>query len=168
MSHVLFAGAIIFLTAWALLSILGQRFFPQFHAHLAGWTVLPQWNFFAPIPCSADFYLLYRDVFETEEVTLWREVRLARTRKLSNTFWNPDRRVRKAFFDNIVALSETEQKHPKELRLSVPYLNIANYVANLPHNTGIKGTQFAVLTADSRFEGDERRVLVVSDIFSVS
>lgn len=114
-------------------------------------SLVPVWTFFAPNPAMHDFHLLFRDKLTSGKYTPWTELRLAPTRTLLHTFWNPKKREKKALYDaasllrtDIKALESA--KAPEDAAvLSLGYLMLLNYVSNLTRYLPATGVQFALM-----------------------
>jgi len=114
---------------------------------LAG--LIPNWPFFAPVPGTCDYYLLYRDVRADGEVTDWRELSLCDDRRPWHVIWNPRKREKKALFDLTVALlREAQPDRLEAVRFSVPYLALITYVSSLSRQYEAYATQFLVMISD--------------------
>ena len=111
--------------------------------------LIPNWPFFAPVPGTCDYYLLYRDELPDGDVTGWREVSLCDDRRPWHAVWNPRKREKKALFDLTAALMRDIPRDRLEIvTLSVPYLALLSCVSALPHAPGARATQFLVMMSD--------------------
>ena len=129
---------------------------------------VPQWNFFAPSPGVHDFHLLYRDKFSNGAVGVWQEVPpFTAHRHWMSAIWNPEKRIKKALYDLTltIALSKpVAQVDAAWIKLSVPYLLLANYVSSLDRPFSVSATQFLLMQSSP---GDAPAVLFVSDLHSL-
>lgn len=134
--------------------------------------LLPGWNFFAPTPGTADYFLLYRDYHgDTSEPTPWREVQtLSPSRTKLAWLWNPEKLRTKSFFDMVQAIGmECRGRNcarDKMLQLSVPYLHLLNYVTGLPRWPTPQATQFFIMVQESR--GQEPAMMMVSAVHRIA
>ncbi|HWW62566.1 MAG TPA: hypothetical protein VN181_14430 [Thermoanaerobaculia bacterium] len=136
------------LFAWLLLSALMQirvdvlqrwRRFDVLH-------LIPQYNFFAPVPGMNDFHVLYRDCLPDGAATDWAEITAIAPRHWWNAVWHPHRRQRKAIFDVTTTFAKELQLYGAEkVPLSVPYLLLLNYVSAQDHRPAATSTQFLLM-----------------------
>ena len=116
---------------------------------LAG--LIPVWPFFAPVPGTCDYYLLYRDEFVDGSLGDWREISLCDDRRWWHVIWNPRKREKKALFDLTTALlQEAKPDAINAIQLSVPYLCILTYISSLPRSFAARSTQFLLMMTDER------------------
>ncbi len=114
---------------------------------LAG--LVPHWTFFAPVPGTCDYYLLYRDELDDGSLTDWRELSLCDSRQPWHLVWNPRKREKKALFDLAVALvREIKPDLLEAIQLSVPYLALLTYVSSVPRTYQARATQFLLMISD--------------------
>lgn len=159
--------------AWLALSVL--RYVTALEHHIASRDVfylIPQWSFFAPVPNRFDYHLFVRLRHDKDgHSTMWREVIIARQRYWYAFIWNPDRRLRKGFFDLCIALFSLKDQDAVVVLVSLPYLHLltisiaeaSNYSAN-----SYDMVQFAVGIASSGSPDDGLQVLFASDYHPVS
>lgn len=116
---------------------------------------LPRWNFFAPIPGTSDYYVLYREQYSSGSWSNWQELRIQDfSAPIYPPFWNPHKLQKKAFFDIIQSLSnmtiETSNTNEEDtLKISIPYLLILNKVANETHSIYCENIQFLIMEGNS-------------------
>ncbi|MBA4533832.1 hypothetical protein [Brevibacillus halotolerans] len=129
--------------------------------------LIPQWSFFAPIPNRTDYYLFVRcSRVEDRHLSMWKEVCLANERSWAGFIWNPDRRIRKGFFDLTSELCRMTNLPRKEILVSLPYLLLTVATAVIEERPGVE-VQFAVdrvLPAESE---TDVTVLFCSEFHSV-
>jgi hypothetical protein len=160
-------AAAVLMFGWLALSVIGQipcaftRRIRRFD--LCG--LIPHWTFFAPVPGTADYFLLYRDQLLDGSLTDWRELPLCDSRKPWHIIWNPRKREKKALFDLTSALMREVLAAPVEVaQFSVPYLVLLSYVSGLPRAFTGKGTQFLLMSSD---RGREPEALYTSMVHSL-
>lgn len=151
------------LTAWFLLSITAQlplKVFPRvpwvrrFLKPVDPFGLIPRWTFFAPNPGIHDHHLLFRAGPDDSHFSPWREFDLISNSSLLRFVWNPLKRERKCFSDNVSTLLRELRfcvinKRPQAIQISPSYLiflNAASVVAQ-----GEKYVQFTIL----RSNGDQ-------------
>lgn len=161
---VLESVAIGVMIGWLLLSALCQvpcGLTSRIRAYdLAG--LIPVWPFFAPVPGTCDYYLLYRDELADGSLGNWREIPLCDERQSWHVIWNPYKREKKALFDLTTALlMEAKPEAIEAIQLSVPYLSILTYVSSLPRSYAARSTQFLLMMTD-----EQRIGLVPEPIFT--
>jgi hypothetical protein len=142
-----------FLSAWLVLTIvwnvppLDRAVSPKLPA--GRWLQLvPLWSFFAPRPVSRDFALLYRDRYETGELSPYFEVMREGTPwKIRKALWHPESRSRKALSDAATYLLRLAQESGNRdaLVLSVPYLLLLNRVSAITKPLGARERQFILV-----------------------
>jgi hypothetical protein len=126
------------------LDILISRYLPT-----GRWTILiPSWSFFAPNPAKSDHALLYRDLYDSGEISPWREVISSQLRHLRTSVWNPDGRPKKALSDATSSLMRLARRHngaDTSMVLSVPYLLLLNRISCIPSGPGVTNRQFLIV-----------------------
>ena len=110
---------------------------------------VPTWSFFAPIPNMHDYHLIYRYFPKNGDVLEWNYFdQLEEKRSLFSIVWNPNKRFLKASLDishDLLRFSNlAKDKHL--ICISLPYLQILNYVDHLNRDPNIESVQFAILT----------------------
>lgn len=124
--------------------------------------LFPGWNFFAPRPGSMDFHLLFRDELPGGGITPWREIPITQGRRWHDWLWNPERRLKKVVFDSFSALTQVVTQKA-DVRLSVPYLVLLNYVSNYPRLYPATKTQFMLMMSTPADPDQEPVEVIVSD-----
>ncbi|KAB2489628.1 hypothetical protein [Priestia endophytica] len=166
------AGSLIVsvLGAWFLLSI--AYYYPPLGKWIGRYDhllLIPQWSFFAPIPNRADYYLFVRcSRGKDRSLSMWKEVRLANERSWAGFVWNPDRRIRKGFFDLTSELCSMVDIPREEILVSLPYLHLLTVATATIEEGADVEVQFAVgrvLPAESE---TDVTVLFCSEFHSIS
>jgi hypothetical protein len=114
--------------------------------------LVPTWTFFAPLPVSVDYHVLYRDYRIEGQASEWKELNLLRggTRAFI-ALWNPQRRIDKAIIDLSQALlissdlAKRKNQPLGQLALSIPYLAILNLVVQAPRELKSVSRQFMIV-----------------------
>ena len=132
--------------------------------------LLPGWNFFAPTPNTADYFLLYRDYYDNVTSTPWLQVRAINPpRRRHAWLWNPEKIISKSFFDLVQALGlESRGVRPgseRLLQLSVPYLHLLSFVNSVPRWPTPWATQFMIMRRESISQNAE--VILVSAVHQI-
>jgi hypothetical protein len=119
----------------------------QLLLRLEDFALLPKWTFFAPIPGTSNFYLLYRDRCADGSMTPWLVLHEMDSKRHRFSFiWNPNRRLRKALHDLITSLPyELYTKNSDLFKLTMPYLIILNHITCLPRVLDSQETQFLIV-----------------------
>lgn len=135
---------LVFLGGWLLVSIPNQ-----FTNRLGAWVTrinpfgfVPKWTFFAPIPGTFNYRLIYRDLYQDGSATQWLEVEWCAGRRWFHAFWHPRRLTTKLIIDSINGLGEVVlhltregtdvERDPQSLILSTPYVVLLNLVMAMP------------------------------------
>src|SRR5262245_22237756 len=124
------AAFVAFLCVWFGLSVLNQlagRRLPAMQ-RWDSFQLLPLWNFFAPRPGVADYYLLYRDKAEDGRLGPWQLVVPTDRRRWTSFLWNPDKLKRKVLSDVVQAFAGYEKAGNPAVLLSLPYLTCLKMV----------------------------------------
>lgn len=131
--------------------------------------LVPAWSFFAPHPLTLDPHLIYRDKAASGEFGAFREApNSISAHSRFRCIWNPDRRVSKSLFDALSELSGLAQcVKPHELKLSFPYLMLANYVMHLDGNSEAVSRQFAIVSSGGYDESEEPVLVFVSEFHAL-
>jgi hypothetical protein len=114
---------------------------------------IPIWRFFAPIPATQTYHLLYRDwdYLSEDKADKWHEIIIPLNRNWYTVFWNPHKSFNKAILDISMEFIETlriYKEHPNLIKISIPYLTILRYVSDIPRlNTNIR-TQFLIMQSN--------------------
>lgn len=125
-------------------------------------SITPVWSFFAPIPGTHDYHLMFRAILKNKEITDWREApSLQEKRRVYTFFWNPQKKLQKSLNDLVQELLMFSQaaNYESQIHLSIPYLHILNYVSSFPFDTKTEKIQFMILSS-SRMS--EHKVVFVS------
>jgi hypothetical protein len=144
----------IILLAWLILTV-------AFHYPLTGnyqlrakdyLGLVPDWRFFCPTPIKNNYFILYRDFINENEITNWTELTLCPPRYFYHVLWNPGRKYRKSYLDvciEIIGISSRSKESEDYIVGSISYLSILNHISRIPRNSKIELTQFAVMTRSS-------------------
>lgn len=124
--------------------------------------LIPNWQFFAPIPARHDCHFLYQDKYGDETLSGWTEVTINGRRRWFNLAWNPDKRLRKALFDVEQQIIGHLAADDKAIEVSVPYLTLLNYISRLPRTTPPRFTRFLMMRAVAGVTSEDRRIVYVS------
>jgi hypothetical protein len=133
--------------------------------------LVPQWNFFAPIPGTHDFHLLYRDQLADGRVGPWREcAEFTGKRSAAAPIWHPEKRVKKTICDITVTFmgnpADTATPIEQDLvKLSMPHLLLLNYVAALPRSSLSAARQFVLI--ETCASDPKPNILVLSGLHSL-
>lgn len=99
--------------------------------------IIPRWTFFAPSPGVVDYRIVFQDYRnEDEPVGNVREIQLHAARSITHAIWNPDKRIRKGFFDLAQQLQQLHQlqrgSSERNVNLGIqmtdPYLAVLNVI----------------------------------------
>lgn len=109
---------------------------------------IPRWSFFAPIPCTHDYHLLFRYFQENGTLSSWKSAHCLTQRPFYSFLWNPKKRQTKAVFDAILELLKFAQKEKdkRQICVSLPYLQLLNYVNSLSLEYKAQKIQFTILS----------------------
>ena len=138
--------------AYGLLSLLFQ-----FESRLKKWlaskdalSLLPSWSFFAPIPGTSDYRIIFRDFSEDKSLGSWNEVSTFRPIQPWRFVWNPQKHTLKCVSDCIQGLLSVlaESENPSAAMLSWTYVRLCGLVMSLPKQDGVTHRQFAIVTTD--------------------
>ena len=159
------------LGSWFLLTVLKnlpERFRgPRLLQRLTASWLVPGWSFFAPVPGTKCYHLMYRDL-DPHETTDWRPLAAERLGSPARFLWNPDKTGSKAMVDVanelsliISSFSEAERHDPPpRLQMSLPYLTLLNCVAERPRLNGAVATQFVL----GQTGIDDSTIIIVSSV----
>lgn len=143
------------LGSWLLLTVLKnlpERWqLPRPLQRLTASWLVPGWSFFAPVPGTKCYHLMYRDL-TPEGATDWRPFSTPRLGSPARFLWNPDKTTNKALVDVandfsliVASLSEPERREPpRRLQISLPYLTLLSCVSEQPRFDAPVATQFAL------------------------
>ncbi len=126
--------------------------------------LIPQWRFFAPVPSTSDYFVLYRDIFPNGAFTDWTELRSV-PRHWWNGFLFPAKRERKSELDAAMQLARMDPARPLiDTVTSVPYLAILNRVTRIERWVEPESTQFAIATINLGRENPGMQIYCVSGL----
>lgn len=125
--------------------------------------VIPQWNFFAPVPGTADRFVLYRDHDANGNCGPWRSVPAGADewRPWWSFCWNPRRTVRKALHDIVEGIHFAARMGDdgRTVQLSTAYLQLLLFIDGLSHSATAVATQFVIIARD-RSSGDFQTTVI--------
>jgi len=151
-----------FLGGWFLISIPNQ-----FTNRLGAWVArintygfIPKWTFFAPIPGTFDYRLLYRDRFSDGAEGEWQEVDWCPKRRWLHALWHPRHFTTKLIVDSVNGFGEIVnlmvkqgidfERNPQTLMLSTPYVLLLNLVMKMPRQSPTSvAREMAIFQKDS-------------------
>jgi hypothetical protein len=154
------------LGAWFGVSVVqhvrGGRLLARF-IDLDRYCLIPEWTFFAPVPFTRDFELLYRDRSPAGAVGRWCLVK-APTMHVWNVIWNPSMRAQKTRADlggQLVRLMQSADTH--EIENWRCYRALQSFVCGLPAQADGCSRQFMVLAVAGGYrEGSKMQIMLVS------
>lgn len=154
-----------FLVVWFVISVCAQLNL-KWIGVLRSFDILcliPAWTFFAPRPGTTDINLLYRDQLIDGTLTPWRSIP-AKNPGVLRWIWNPYRRRRKCLFDmsQNLMLFAAEVKSVERIVLDVAYIDLLNFVSELPRNSLHASTQFLLAYTPGASREDEPQILFIS------
>jgi hypothetical protein len=126
---------------------------------------IPSWVFFAPNPCVVTFHLLSRVKHVDGNLSCWKEVPTCGPRCWYNCFWNPEKRLRKAFFDLNTTIrtyaEQAKQEHqPHAVELTLAYLTLLHRLSLIASPLAAE-IQFIIMESDAVL--DTRAVTFISN-----
>jgi hypothetical protein len=124
--------------------------------------LLPNYSFFAPLPYSSDYRLVYKLVDEGVEDD-WHEVKMYNTFHLKRCVWNPFKYYNKGFIDtsNFLVGEFHALKEKHVIKISENYINLAKVVAGEVEQPGAT-VRFVVVTSKGIHELSIDRVMFAS------
>lgn len=131
-------------------------------------SLIPSWNFFAPIPGTHDYRLLYRDQLEDGSIGVWKELTFADERNFLSFLWNPNKRGKKALFDLTTTLAQmiiNSDAAPDLVKISIPYLTLLNFISNVPRSKLSTATQFLLM--ESSMSEKEPSIIFLSGLHTL-
>lgn len=154
---------VCFLSAWFIISLVFQ-FSSKAKLVIAKYDIfglIPSWSFFAPIPGTSDYRLVYRDTTKDNTFSEWEEVLFYEKFSVSRVFWNPQKVEIKALSDICQIFlkemtSDFYKTNPKMLMVTTSYIALLAKVCNEPKPSVSVERQFAILT--SKGYDEERKV----------
>ncbi len=134
--------------------------------------LLPGWTFFAPMPGTSNYRLVYRDR-TPEGFTDWTEVSWCHNRRLIDAIWHPGRHRTKFVVDCVNAFVITVREIQKLGHIaeddvsawvvSVPYMALLNIVNSMPRTRGDStARQFALVEQKPSDPNDVPKLIVCS------
>ena len=170
----------LFFSLWFMFSVVAQfewslsrriREFDHFG-------FVPGWTFFAPVPGTSDYHLIYREATPDSVPSEWVEVPIVQSRRWFHFAWNPDRRKSKVIADAVTALAlqvsdakPTGNGVPHAVRLlplTVPYLILLSTVMARDRDRPLRGSGAAISTTDSSGHVVSEATLVGSEQVQVT
>lgn len=158
--------SIVLLSVWLVASILAQFQIKAMQTLLRRdlFSLLPIWTFFAPRPSSFDHHLSYRVLLANGEHSSWIEVLPCRGRRLSEAFWNPQRRCKKILDATILTLSKRLRGEAKKtIAVSKPYRLLLDHISALPHDAEATAIEFRILRSEGFLGEGGPRVVFQSE-----
>jgi hypothetical protein len=129
--------------------------------------LVPDWRFFCPTPIRNNYFILYRDFINENEITNWMELTLCPPRHFYNFFWNVGRKYRKSYLDvciELIGIATQSKKSEDFIVGSISYLSILNHISRIPRNGKIELTQFAIMTRSSIDKNAETLLIFLSKV----
>jgi hypothetical protein len=131
-------------------------------------SLVPQYNFFAPRPGTKDFHLMVRATTSSGEFGRWRELSPLPHRAWWNCLWNPARRPRKALFDLATTLAKESQAVSRTaVQVSISYLVLLNHVSAAARLQAPARVQFLLAVSNGTCSTEPPRPLFISHIHEV-
>jgi hypothetical protein len=133
----------------------------------------PYWSFFAPNPGVYSYRLMVRQVYDSGNVSDWKDSNMVPPRsRLSQFLWNPHGRLRKVLLDICNELIESatliDELSADEsrfiLQTGIPYIKCVSLASSVPIFPGARTIQFAVIQV---FKSQDVRVLLLSGLHRV-
>lgn len=150
-----------FLGGWFLISIPNQltNRFGAWVNRINPYGFVPKWTFFAPVPGTYNYRLIFRDLLADGLAQPWEEVDWCPGRRWIHALWHPRRLTTKLIMDSINGLAEVlilmvkegmdVERNPQGLILSTPYVLLLNLVMSLPlQSPSSIAREFAVFQQD--------------------
>ncbi len=129
-------------------------------------SLVPIWTFFAPTPIRSDLQIYFRDYGIEASPSRWRRLRIVYRKRFMHCLWNPDKRTCKGLYDlvyHVLALRIRLAERPETIRLSVPYLALANVVLAQPRPSDAMAREFMICEGRGYLSDRPRSVLFRSD-----
>lgn len=128
---------------------------------------IPTWSFFAPTPGFHDYQLMYRTILDDGHVEEWQEAHAIHEKRHALCFiWNPEKKFSKSVMDltqDLMRFCQSIQQK-EQILLSIPYLQILNYVTSFKHNINVSRVQFMILSSSRMYDYE---TLFISEAHSV-
>lgn len=130
---------------------------------------IPIWTFFAPVPLSSNYNMMFRYMYEDSSLSLWDM--LIDTQKINpwkRIILNPEKRFQKTVIDFTNTLIKMMNDHSKHLdlnmRFSEPYLSILNYISNKNIPSQVIKLQFCITSTD---KNDGTSIILLSEFHAI-
>jgi hypothetical protein len=149
------------LGVWFLISIPNQltNRYGAWVSRFDPFGFVPKWTFFAPIPGTFDYRLIYRDLLADGTPGEWQEVDWCVKRRWTHVLWHPRRLTTKLIMDSISGLGQVVahmakegidiERNPQGMIVSTPYVLLLNLVMAMPRqNAESVARQMAVFQHD--------------------
>src|SRR5262245_32164437 len=127
-------GAAAVLVAWTLIiafTALPNSWLRRMLGRSMAGRFVPRWNFFAPVPGTKDFHVVWR-AWSERHPGAWHDMpEMTPQRRLTNAVWNPDKFARKATIDLALELLQVSKPiaeahgDARAITLTVPYILLA-------------------------------------------
>ncbi len=162
-------GIIIYLilALWFIVSVFGQfekSKINQFFRGVDHFSLIPSWTFFGPNPGTTDYHLLFRDQFDEDSKSNWREIKLSDGWTWYIWLWNPNKRKQKVLSDAVASLITISKKMELTgLKTTIPYLIVLNYVSHLERSPLSRQTQFMIMESQGHISDTKPQVLFLSE-----
>lgn len=111
--------------------------------------ILPNWSFFAPIPGTSDYRIVFCDIDILGHKSNWQEVEMGFKKKRTvDFFWNPKKYFQKGIIDLIQALllEYADCKEKRLIQFSWSYLVLLQIVIREKREQDIRSRQFAIVS----------------------
>jgi hypothetical protein len=155
---------------WLLLTVVNQTperwgAFPRV-LRFDVFGLIPQWRFFAPIPGTSDYFLLYR-VEVDDRWNPWVLVPSGVHRHRLAFLWNPTKRRGKVLIDitqDLARLASATSEAPRTICLSTPYIAVLTVIVNqAPQHPQATACQFAIASIDTVRKQNEAELIFRSE-----
>jgi hypothetical protein len=157
-------GGVFF--GWWALSIGGQskarimnkiRAYDLFH-------LIPNCRFFAPVPACRDYHLEYRIRAQNGEHSRWERIVLLEERCWWTSFWNPRKRLRKAFNTAVRRIARSRKDWgDRSASQSLSYIQLLIFVTKMAAGHYQNHVQFRILSSSDFAEEPSLRLNFISD-----
>lgn len=161
---------VVILTIFTILSILFQfkGVLKNNLEKIDRFGFLPNWSFFAPIPGTFDYRILYRDTF-ANNIGEWQEVDLLfKSKRKVDFIWNPSKYYQKCIFDSIQGLLlESNKTDIRLIQVNWYYLLILQIVMKEPIEKEIISRQFLISKTSGFDDNKKVKPLFISNNHSI-